>query len=212
MANHELVTSIRDQWSNGCAYGLDMRRRRNPSSRSIRSIRGRVLDHGQNREAHWRRNDAVTCVSETARLLSPGEETIQQEKRGEPDGGYGSYPCIKSVGNHGRTIPETFSRKGALGIQHAQPGLPRPVSLLPWRVVASAGADLDILILRGDLDVAVVAVGSEVRWLIRNDVLATQFVLDRPEGMGNVLHLEGEERATAGCFRQLGKNIVAAKN
>ena len=40
MANHELVTSIADQWSNGCAYGLDMGKRRNPSSRSIRSIPG----------------------------------------------------------------------------------------------------------------------------------------------------------------------------
>jgi len=72
--------------------------------------RGRVLDHGQNREARGTGVETMrSLVCRKPRAYShPAKKQSNEKELGEPDGGYGSYPCMKSVGNHGRTIPGDF--------------------------------------------------------------------------------------------------------
>src|ERR1700722_13731763 len=85
-------------------------------------------------------------------------------------------------------------------------------ALLPWGVVSATGADLEIFLDRRDLDRAVAAIGVEIGRLVRNGVLATQFVFNRGEGMSDVLHLVWKESSAAGRRGQVLENLVAAEN
>src|SRR5208283_422294 len=78
--------------------------------------------------------------------------------------------------------------------------------------VAFAGSDLEVFFVGGDFYGAVAAVGVEVGGLVADYVLAAEFVFDGGEGVGDVLHLEGEEGAAAGGFGQLFENFVAAQD
>lgn len=74
------------------------------------------------------------------------------------------------------------------------------------------GADLEVFLDGGDLDGAVAAVGVEIRGVIRNHVLAAEFVFDGGERVLNVLHLEGEESASAGGVGDLLQSFITAQD
>lgn len=84
--------------------------------------------------------------------------------------------------------------------------------LLLGSEVAFAGADLQVFLECGNFDRAVAAIGIEVGGLVGDDVLAAEFVFDGGEGMGNVLHLERKESASAGGFGELFENFIAAQD
>src|SRR5690348_2428317 len=86
------------------------------------------------------------------------------------------------------------------------------MSLLPGGVVALASADLEVLLIRGDFDTAVPAVGVEVGGLVRDHVLAAKFVFDRSERARDVLHLEWEECPAASGIGQLLQVLVATQD
>ena len=86
----------------------------------------------------------------------------------------------------------------------------RTARLLAWGEIALAGADGEIFLQRADLDAAIAAIGVELSGLIRNDVLAAQFILNSCERPRNVFVLERSEGTAAGGVRQLLQNTVAA--
>ena len=84
--------------------------------------------------------------------------------------------------------------------------------LLLRREVAFTGADLQIFLQGRDFDGAEAAIGVEVSGLVADDVLAAEFVFNGGVGVGDVLHLEGEEGAAASGFGELYENFVAAED
>src|ERR1700676_3667066 len=84
--------------------------------------------------------------------------------------------------------------------------------LLPWSVVCAAGADLKVFFHGSDFDGAVASIGVEVGGLVRNVVLAAQFVFNGGEGVRDVFHLVGEEGAAAGGGSEVFENFVTAQN
>src|SRR5579863_3358385 len=86
------------------------------------------------------------------------------------------------------------------------------IELLLRGEVALASADLQVFLVGGDFDGAVAAIRVEVGGLIGDDILASKLVFDGSEGVSDVLHLEREEGAAAGCFGELFESFVAAED
>src|SRR5947208_12838797 len=78
--------------------------------------------------------------------------------------------------------------------------------------VASSRPNLKVLLQRGDLDGPVVPIGIEIRGVVRDHILAAQFVFNSGKGVLDVLHLVREEGAPACRIGQLLKNFVAPQN
>src|SRR5450759_139020 len=104
-----------------------------------------------------------------------------------------------------RALPQTGRWK-----HQPLPALFSP-ALLPGRVVSLAGAHLVLLVVSHDLDLAVLAIGSEIRRFVGNMVLAAQLVLNLGEGVGHILNLEREEGLAAGLLGEVFQDLVAAQ-
>src|SRR5215469_1282831 len=77
-------------------------------------------------------------------------------------------------------------------------------------VPSAARPNLKILAVVGDdFDGAVMPVALEVRGLVRNRVLAAEFVLNFGEGVGYFADLEGEESVSARGVGDAFKHLVA---
>src|SRR5579864_6106866 len=88
----------------------------------------------------------------------------------------------------------------------------RGIPLLPRGVVASAGTHLEVLLEGGDFNRAIAAVRFKISRMIRNDVLAAEFVFNRRKRILNVLHLEGKECAAAGRIRDPLQDLIATQD
>ena len=77
----------------------------------------------------------------------------------------------------------------------------KTIRLLPGREVALAGAKRQVFLQGADFDGAIAAVGIELGWLVGDDVLAAQLVLNGGERVGNVFIPEREKRPAAGGRR-----------
>src|SRR6185437_8302571 len=75
-------------------------------------------------------------------------------------------------------------------------------SLVFGDVIASFGADAELLVAHGDFDRTELAIGKELVRLVSHHILAAQLFLNVMERVCQVLKLEGEESAAAGGFRQ----------
>ena len=84
--------------------------------------------------------------------------------------------------------------------------------LLTGCEVTLARADLKIFLQGADLDAAVASVGVKVRGCVRTTVLRTQLIFNGREGVRNVFHLEGEERASSGGGGNFIEYTVAAED
>src|SRR5258707_8966779 len=108
----------------------------------------------------------------------------------------------------GNPIPKSYSKNNGDGsTERAQA---QTACLLLRSEVSLAGADLEVFFQAGDFDGPVAAVGVKVGGLIRDHVLAAQFVFDGGERMGDVLHLKREEGAASGSLGNLFEYFVAA--
>src|SRR5450755_112786 len=73
------------------------------------------------------------------------------------------------------------------------PGIEDVRASLLRSVIPFTSPHLQTLLLRQDFDRAVASIGGEVRRLVSDRILATQFLLNGKECIGDVAHLEGEE-------------------
>src|SRR5215510_11054711 len=87
----------------------------------------------------------------------------------------------------------------------------KPVAcqLGPWRIVASPVTDAYVLAVGyTHLDFAEFAVGGDVRRLVRHQILLAQFPFELLEGMVQVLHISGNECATASRLTKLLQGLL----
>src|SRR5579872_1225497 len=109
----------------------------------------------------------------------------------------------------GRGVPEYPGIRLATYIRGGTGRCRRP-GINGRSVVSAARAHLEILTVIGnDLDRAVVAVGLEVARLVRDRVLAAEFVLNCGEGVGDLTDLKREKGVPTGGVGDAFENSIA---